>query len=294
MASDAAIIQLPRGRVLAECGPMRMVIAAWLGRIIQPEEAARAAAAALALLDRVAALRPWLARRPESRMSTLGDPVAEEMVQSVLRVGDEDLTPMAAVAGSLSDAVADFLEARGMTRIIVDNGGDVAVRVRDGGEVRVGICTEPGLSQARFLLRLEARERSSWGVATSGLGGRSFTRGIATAATVVADRASLADAAATAVANACTVDDPGVRRLPARELDPDTDIPDLPVTVHVGGLSAEARREALGRALRKASSLVGRGVVLGAFVAVGGLWGMTPSLRPWLEECGGSLGVDGP
>jgi len=32
-----------------------------------------------------------------------------KMIDSVMMVGDEDLTPMAAVAGTIADEVADFL-----------------------------------------------------------------------------------------------------------------------------------------------------------------------------------------
>ena len=54
---------------------------------------------------------------------------------------------------------------------------------------------------------------------------------------MLARDAPSADAAATLIANAVNVDDPAVIRRPARELDPDTDLGDLPVTVDVGPLA---------------------------------------------------------
>ncbi|MBN1106991.1 MAG: UPF0280 family protein, partial [Deltaproteobacteria bacterium] len=124
--------------------------------------------------------------------------------------------------------------------------------------------------------------RLSWGVATSGLGGRSLTRGIASSATVVASTASLADAAATAVGNASFVEDAHVEWRLAEELDPLTDIPGIPVTVRVGPVGREKREEALSKALARAEELVARGVVFGALVAVDGEIGMTGFIRDCL------------
>ena len=69
------------------------------------------------------------------------------------------------------------------------------------------------------------------GVATSGWRGRSFSLGIADAVTVLARSGAEADAAATLIANA--VDLPGhpaIKRMPARELAPDSDLGDRLVT----------------------------------------------------------------
>ncbi len=77
------------------------------------------------------------------------------------------------------------------------------------------------------------------GVATSGRHGRSFSLGIADAVTVLARTASQADAAATVIANA--VDLPGhpaVIRVPANDLQPDSDLGARLVTRAVGNLSA--------------------------------------------------------
>jgi ApbE superfamily uncharacterized protein (UPF0280 family) len=176
---------------------------------------------------------------------------------------------MAAVAGSIADAVADFLADRGMTKVVVNNGGDVAVRLRPGSSAVVGLRPVISSRDVPFSWKLTG-DRPSWGVATSGLGGRSFTRGVASAATVVARTASMADAAATSVANASFVRDRHVIQRPAGELDCNTDIPRMPVTVQVGLLPPAKVSRALGQAGAFARQLVERDVILGAFVEVQG------------------------
>ncbi|MEA3230647.1 MAG: hypothetical protein U9Q05_02690, partial [Thermodesulfobacteriota bacterium] len=117
------------------------------------------------------------------------------------------------------------------------------------------------------VLKLNA-SRSSWGVTTSGFGGRSLSRGIASAVTVVADQASVADAAATAIANACTVEDMAIVRVPAEQIDPNTDLPGVEVTVEIGPLSPEKKRKAMDRAFQKAEALVRKKVIIGALIAL--------------------------
>ena len=55
------------------------------------------------------------------------------------RIGDGDLTPMAAVAGTIAAATADFLEHLGMTRVVVNNGGDLALRLKGEEKLYIGI-----------------------------------------------------------------------------------------------------------------------------------------------------------
>ncbi len=274
MPYDKAIHMLAGGGVMVECGPMRLVIRAWVGRVPQPQAAARAAEEAVTFLERLARVRPLLGGGWHERLPRLREPLALKMAASVAAVGDEDLTPMAAVAGTIADAVADFLVDRGQTRVIVENGGDVAVRIGDGEAVTVGIRPEVGEARMAQVIAL-GPERASWGVATSGLGGRSLTRGVVSAAMVVAGDAARADAAATAVANASLVEDDAVSRGAAEALDPHTDIPGLAVTVAVGPLAERVRDLALSRAIRRAEELIGAGVVFGAYVALQGKEAMT-------------------
>lgn len=262
-----AIHALDGGRIMAEYGPMRLVISAWVGKVPQRNLCISAAREAFMCFEQVASLKDKLSRPLDRNPMRLQDPIAQAMVKSVREVGDKDLTPLAAVAGTLADAVADFLFDRGMTRVVVNNGGDIAVRNIGGEEVIVGIGTAACHARVSKRIVLDSSS-SSWGIATSGLGGRSFTRGVATAVTVLAKTASLADAAATAVANASFVEDTSVIQRAAEEIDPNTDIAGIPVTVEVGPLSEQKKEMAVSRALEKAHGLVERMVILGAVVEV--------------------------
>jgi hypothetical protein len=275
MPYEKSIHLLPGGSVMVECGPMRLVIDARVGKVPQPQQAVRAADEAVRFLEAVARSRPFLGRDYRRLMPHITDPLALKMVASVKAVGDQDLTPMAAVAGTIADAVADFLFERGMTRVLVDNGGDVAIRCGDGEPVAVGIRPNVGNKNITHAVVL-GPGRTAWGVATSGFGGRSLTRGVVDAATIVAADTSLADAAATAVANASYVTHSAVARKPAEEIDLFTDIAGLQVTDKVGRLPDSTRQEALDRSIRRAEKLIQRKIIFGAFVCVQGKTAMTP------------------
>lgn len=283
MPFERSVTVLPGGRVLAESGPMRLVISASIGKVVQTKTALSAAEESFGFLERVARHRKFLGRQFLDTREQITDPLVLKMIDSVLEIGDEDLTPMAAVAGTLADEVADFLFERGMTKVVVDNGGDVAIRADREDPITVGIRPDVNDRAVSYVLGLDPDLRSH-GVATSGLGGRSLTRGIASAATVVARTASLADAAATAVANASFLEDEQVFRRPAGEMDPYTDIAGLDVTVKVGPLPEEKKSRALSQSIRKAEDLVQRRVIYGAFVAVQGVHGMTSYFRERLVE----------
>lgn len=283
MSYEKVINVLQGGNVMAECGPMRLVISAFVGKVPQPDLCVQAAQESFSYLERVAHLKSLLGRRFSEISDNVDDPLAARMVRSVRAVGDEDLTPMAAVAGTIGDAVADFLFHRGMTKVVVDNGGDVAVRLSGGERATVGVRPEIHKQSVSHVIALDPSS-PSWGVASSGLGGRSLTRGVASAATVIARSASLADAAATAIANASFVKNDHVVQRPAEEIDPNTDIWGLPVTVKAGPLSEEKKSIALSMAIKRATELSRHDVILGAFVAVQGRIAMTDFFRKRLIE----------
>ncbi len=272
---------------MAEWGPMRLVISSFVGKAPQRHMNLLAAGEAFSCLEQVARLKerlrsPWIIGSPDPV-----DQPALKMVESVRRVGSGDLTPMASVAGTIADGVADFLFARGMTKVIVNNGGDIAIRLKTPYFVRVGLRENVDRAAFSRVLTLNVpieKGGAAFGVATSGLGGRSLTRGIATAATVVAETASVADAAATAVANASFVEDPGVMRRLAESVDPQTDIAGMPVTVRVGKLDRKTRTLAIAQALDLARTLVKKKIILGAMVVVAGDTGMTDFFKHQLFE----------
>ncbi len=256
--------------VTAAWGPMHLVIKAEKNGRPQIDAAREAAQTAFDCLVRVAAWRGAFRRSALAFTPPPDDPLAATMVAAVAAVGAADLTPMAAVAGTIADAVADRLATMGMHRAVVNNGGDIAVRLAGGQSVRVGLRSAIDAPGIAWVLTLDDRA-SDWGVATSGLGGRSFTRGIASAVTVVAERTAVADAAATAVANACNVEDENIMRRPAEALDPDTDIAGLTVTVRVGPIHPARQRRALARAAENAEALCEAGLIRGAVISLGRL-----------------------
>lgn len=252
---------LKPGRVLVDHGPMTLTIQASAGG--QPLTAAALSGAerALALL---AELVPHLslARLAVSEISELpaGAPEVLRRMVAAVRVLDEgDFTPMAAVAGAFAELIAEAVLAAGADRAIVNNGGDIAARAAPGERIRVGIVSD--LASRRCAHYLDLTDGMG-GVATSGFGGRSLTKGIASAAVAVAASASVADALATALGNATNVAHPAIERCLAEELDAGTDIRGHVVTRRIGPLPRDARWAALRSGDRRARQLHQRGMLL--------------------------------
>jgi ApbE superfamily uncharacterized protein (UPF0280 family) len=268
--------------VVVECGPMRLVIRAWNKSRPQLSLARRAAEASISYLERIARCRPLLSRPWPEIENLCDDELAQRMVASVQTIGDGDLTPMAAVAGTIADAVADWLFKRGLTKVIVDNGGDIAIRLARGERATVGVRPQITSRLISHVIHLDSN-CSAWGVTTSGMGGRSFTRGIASAVTVLADRASVADAAATAVANSCYVEDKRVLQLAAEKIDPNSDLTGTLITTEVAPLSEEKRRRAIESAQEKTEYLVQKKAVIGGFIALEDAMVISEGMQPYIS-----------
>lgn len=268
MSYEHSIQVLEKEAVRVECGPMRLIIQAF--REGQPETdiALAGAQESLIYLERVARMKKLLSVPAAQWVREPRDEIAREMYLNTLAVGDADLTPMAGVAGAIADAVADFLFARGPDKVIVDNGGDVSIRLRGPETVRIGV--RPWLHERDVFREVSLdSSMSSWGICTSGLGGQSFTRGIASGVTVLSNRATLADVAATSIANACFIEHDSVAQVEAGELDPETDIPGVPVTCMIGALSDDLLREALEKGRNKAESFYRENLLFGSSLAIG-------------------------
>ena len=89
---------------------------------------------------------------------------------------------------------------------------------------------------------------------------------------MLARSAAEADAAATVIANATDLQDAAVIRRPARDLDPDSDLRDLLVTVDVGPLTPEAIAAALASGGRMAEARRRDGLIAGALLALADEW----------------------
>jgi ApbE superfamily uncharacterized protein (UPF0280 family) len=273
---------LPNGTVLLDYGPMHMFISASEnGRPVTPlaEEGAHFA---MKLLEDLAKCLSVIRRKSqELQIEKTFPEVVQRMIESTKKMEEPDLTPLAAVAGTASDMVADFIFSKGGTKIIVDNGGDVAIRLREGEVARVGVKTEIGAKQPAYLISIDSA-MGIGGVATSGVGGRSFTKGIASAATALSRTAAFSDAAATVIGNFTNIEDPNIMKSLAEKIYPDTDIVGEWVTTKVGELSQEKIEEALNRGLSKAYSICQKGLIRGALIALQGKTVWTESLKPWL------------
>jgi ApbE superfamily uncharacterized protein (UPF0280 family) len=195
-------------------------------------------------------------------------PVARRMARAARLHRGVYVTPMAAVAGAVADEMLAALTAgRRLTRAYVNDGGDIALHLAPGAGFEVGLAARPERARldGSFTVTAEMPVR---GLATSGQGGRSLSLGIADAVTVLAADAATADVAATLIANAVDLDHPAVERRPARELDPDSDLGDLPVTVAVGALDEEALMTALSSGEAAARSMLAAGLIFGAVLAL--------------------------
>jgi len=256
--TGAVVNRLPDGRLHFQHGPIDLILGA-----DGPEEALSQGTAAAArcfagLLEGLVAELPALR---SARPTALHGPVARAMAAAVAPHGDVFVTPMAAVAGAVADAVlAAFVSGAGyrLIRAHANNGGDIALWLGPDAQFSCAIATEGGLRDT-ITIRHTDRVR---GIATSGWRGRSQSLGIADAVTVLARNAAEADVAATLIANA--VDLPGHRaiaRRPANALKAESDLGALPVTVAVGSLTAHERATALARGMACARAMRARGTI---------------------------------
>jgi hypothetical protein len=122
------------------------------------------------------------------------------------------------------------------------------------------------------------------------MGGRSFTKGIASAVSVLAATASQADAASTAIANACMVEDDRIVQIAAETMDAHSDLAGTLITADVGRLDPEKTSRAMESALEKAEYLSRSKTVIGAFVALEGQFAYTDGLKPYIFAVSGTAG----
>jgi ApbE superfamily uncharacterized protein (UPF0280 family) len=265
---SAVAARFPDGRLHLQHGPIDLIIEAFGAA----DEVERAYAQAI---DRFGDILPTLVRELPTLRRPVGDaypllqgPVARRMAEAVWPHRAVFITPMAAVAGAVADEMLQAMRAgRMLDKAYVNDGGDIAIHLAPGHSLRAGIFARV-LDGAVTL----THDRPVRGIATSGRGGRSFSLGIADSATVLARTAASADAAATLIANAVNVDHPAIERHPARDLDPDSDLGDLPVAVSVGDLPCEAVDEALDRGLEEARRLRRLGLIDSAALSLHGQW----------------------
>lgn len=123
-------------------------------------------------------------------------PPVRNMLDAARRTG---VGPMAAVAGAIAEYVGRGLAAGSPAGVMVENGGDIYLSsTRD---VLVGLFAGKSNLSMRLGLNVSASDTPLGICTSSGTVGHSLSMGRADAATVVAESAALADAAATALGN---------------------------------------------------------------------------------------------
>lgn len=261
---------LPDGRRLhLNHGPIDLIVEAFGGSEEKRLAYAQAAARFETILTELVAELPEL-RRPATRMQrSFAGPTANRMEKAVCRHAPAFITPMAAVAGSVADEIlAALLDGRILDKAYVNNGGDIALHLAAGQSTSAAVAgTGHGFGD-RLMIRAADPVR---GIATSGWRGRSFSLGIADAATVLARTAAEADAAATIIANAVNLPGhPAITRVAASSLAPDSDLGERLVTTAVEALTADEIARALERGAAVAGKLRREGRIAAAAIFLAG------------------------
>lgn len=262
-----------KGLVFVDHGPVTMTLEAKRNGFPLTEGAIAGAEKAIEVFNDLAVYLEII-RKPVSEINDIPDHAPEavkKMVNSVRMLNEPDFTPLAAVAGTVSDLAVEEISKYGSDYAMANNGGDIAWRVNEAGResIRAALISDIKIGNKTHSLEIKSF-REIRGIATSGMGGRSLTRGIASAVTVLAENSSMADAAATSIANACICDDPAIIQCLAEELDYGTDIKGLLVTKSVANLKEESVSAAILSGKKRAEDLIECGMIQGAVIFVSG------------------------
>ena len=266
MTRSPQIGWLSGGRLHLQDGPIDLIIEARGSKTNLRAAYDAAIRRFTGLLDELCDELPLLRKAADPQGCLLKGVVARRMHAAVAPfAAGHFITPMAAVAGSVADEILGAMLNEGsLDRAYVNNGGDIALHLSQCEQFTIGLMDRPDQFGLMRTMVIDAGDPSR-GVATSGRHGRSFSLGIADAVTVLGRTAAIADAAATIIANA--VDLPGhpaIRRLPAQDLQPDSDLGDRLVTRNVAPLQLFEIDAALLSGAEKARALLSAGLIDGA------------------------------
>lgn len=122
------------------------------------------------------------------------------IVKMMAKAGEiADVGPMAAVAGTISELSMNYLLNKGAKYAIIENGGDIALKTNR--DVIMGLYAGTSSLSGQIGFKIK-HEKTPMGICTSsGTVGHSISLGKADSVTVFADKASIADALATSIAN---------------------------------------------------------------------------------------------
>jgi len=253
---------LPDGRLHLHHGPIDLLIGAQGAGRLQAYAQARDRFEGLLqeLVDELPELRTPLDQAPQVR-----GPIARRMLQAIRPYEGQFVTPMAAVAGAVSDTIMEAISKKNIDKCYINNGGDVTVFI---GENKIYKASIPEANEGRIVLK----STDPWrGIASSGWQGRSHSFGIADCVTVIAKTAAQADVAATMIANAVDLPEhPAIQRQAAQALFADSDLGARLVTVGVPMLSVQEKRATLTAGQEYAQKLLVNGLIGGALMSLQG------------------------
>ncbi len=128
------------------------------------------------------------------------DSEAPETVKHMIKVSRKaDVGPMAAVAGAIAEKVGRSLVEAGAREVVVENGGDIFVKIDK--PIIVGIFSGKSPLNGKVLLRVEENETPCGICTSSATIGHSISFGAADAVTVISKDTALADGLATKYCN---------------------------------------------------------------------------------------------
>jgi len=274
MREPPQIRLLPDGRRLyLHDGPIDLIIEAFA----EPEQIGTAYRAAarrfVTILEELCGELTFLRQRMYPDSALPRGVVARRMALAVTPFAERCfITPMAAVAGAVAEEILEAMTSAALLeRAYVNNGGDIALHLTAGQEFTVGMVERPDRPSLFGTATIHAGQGIG-GIATSGWRGRSFSLGIADAVTVLAENAAAADAAATVIANAVDVPGhPAILRKPACDIDPQSDLGNLPVTRYVGQLDENDVEIAVDSGDALAHNLIHQGLIHSAALSLQGL-----------------------
>ena len=147
-------------------------------------------------------IEEYIRLHPEFKSSLVpisGDKLAPDIIKDMLKASaTAGVGPMASVAGAISEYVGRDL-IRESANVIVENGGDIYLNVRDN--VLIGLFAGDSPLTGRIALSIDAKETPIGICTSSGTVGHSLSFGNADAVCIKSRSAALADAAATSVGN---------------------------------------------------------------------------------------------
>ena len=182
-------------------------------------------------------------KRPTSENKKFKSEIANRMFNSTKLFLPDFITPMASVAGAISESILlKVLEKYSVNKIYINNGGDISLYVSESEKFNFSIGGETS-----YIFEY-ANLNGIGGIATSGWKGRSFSSGIADSVTVIAEKASIADAAATIICNKIDLKNSNkIIKKKANDFYENTDLDDRLITVSVENLTEQEIEKAISK-----------------------------------------------